>query len=346
MATHSHSIRCFLITICPFLSIFFLVAPSKAFVANIAALTTARRNVRHMTAATTTPKFHHFTVCLVPPEREERVWQVLTHARTELRDAGLYRWPPHVNLLYPFCDPYDSTNDSSDNNEAPVLDSDIIGRLEAACRQVEPFQVQLRQFGTFGGSNRGVLWLYPLSSPPDSTRSEEPLLRLQRLLEEQFPDCSEQRLVGEDGCFKPHMTLSHYASRPEAQAAQDVLTSTTWWPKDEDSLQFWVDEIYLMHRQGDTGGGQFERIASLPLGTNTRTTQFMQGPFQQMPKEEYEWVKEVRMIMKRERNRRGRKNRPRERKTSSPTRIPDTPEIIAAKRAERNANRDASEQKG
>lgn len=282
---------------------------SSAFSSNIA-FTAARRRVaaRHMTTCEAPPKFHHFTVCLVPSEREERVWEVLTRARTELQDAGLYRWPPHVNLLYPFCDPYDSNK-----KETNALDSDILQRLEAACRQVEPFQVQLNQFGTFGGESRGVLWLYPSSTPPpivdtDNNASEESVLRLQRLLEEQFPHCNDQRLVGEEGGFKPHMTLSHFASRSEAQAAQQQLT--LWWPSDNHHLQFWVDEIYLMHRRGETGGGQFERIASLPLG-NKGTTQFMQGPFRQMPHEEYEWVKEARKIMKQRRNRRSRRGGPR-----------------------------------
>jgi 2'-5' RNA ligase len=323
-----------------------VIPSSSAFVAKVA-YKTAQRSIRRMTATTSEspPKFHHFTVCLVPPEREERIWQILTRARTELRDAGFYRWPPHVNLLYPFCDPYIAKNGTSDND---VLDSSILRRLEAACRQVEPFQVQLNQFGTFGGSNRGVLWLHPSSSSESSMDAEnaaikeEPVMKLQRLLEDQFPFCNEQRLVGEDGGFKPHMTLSHFASRQEAQAAQDVLTSTTWWPKD-DSSQFLVDEIYLMHRQGDAGGGQFKRIASLPLGEN-RITQLMEGPFQQMPTEEYEWVKEARKIMKRERNRRGRQRRSRGQRSPSP-RVPDTPEVIAAKRAERKAKREASEQK-
>ncbi|GAX28811.1 hypothetical protein FisN_35Lu025 [Fistulifera solaris] len=298
-----------------------------------------------MTATTSEspPKFHHFTVCLVPPEREERIWQILTRARTELRDAGFYRWPPHVNLLYPFCDPYVATNDPSDR---AVIDSDILRRLEAACRRVEPFQVQLNQFGTFGGSNRGVLWLDPSSSSErtdadNASIKEVPIMRLQRLLEEQYPFCNEQRLVGEDGGFKPHMTLSHFASRSEAQAAQNMLSSTAWWPKD-DSLQFWVEEIYLMHRQGDVGGGQFKRIASLPLGEN-RITQIMEGPFQQMPTEEYEWVKEARKIMKRERNRRGRHRRSRGCRSPSP-RVLDTPKSIAAKRAERKAKRESLEQ--
>ena len=44
-------------------------------------------------------KQHTSTVALVPPEL---VWEPIQQARTHLKDKGLYRWPPHINLLYPF----------------------------------------------------------------------------------------------------------------------------------------------------------------------------------------------------------------------------------------------------
>jgi 2'-5' RNA ligase superfamily len=44
-------------------------------------------------------KTHSSTVALVPPEDS---WAPIQHARYELQDKGLYRWPPHCNLLYPF----------------------------------------------------------------------------------------------------------------------------------------------------------------------------------------------------------------------------------------------------
>lgn len=147
------------------------------------------------------------------------------------------------------------------------------------------------------------------------------------------------------------MTLSHFASRAEAQAAQQQLTMS-WWPNDN-QLKFRVDEVYLMHRRGDTGGGQFVRIVSIPLGEHNskRPTQLMQGPFRQMPTEEYDWVKEARTIMKQRRNRRGRQEQrgrrgyTRQQRSSSP-RVEDTPEVIAAKRAERKAKREAIEALG
>ena len=44
-------------------------------------------------------KVYTSTVALVPPEE---AWLPIQQARESLRDKGLYRWPPHINLLYPF----------------------------------------------------------------------------------------------------------------------------------------------------------------------------------------------------------------------------------------------------
>jgi 2'-5' RNA ligase superfamily len=62
-------------------------------------------------------KFHHLTVCMVPPESSDWAWEMITRCRTELRDPGLFRWPPHVNLLYPFLDIRPAT--SSRNSTSP-----------------------------------------------------------------------------------------------------------------------------------------------------------------------------------------------------------------------------------
>jgi hypothetical protein len=47
-------------------------------------------------------KSYTSTVCMVPPESAIDAWTELTRLRTSVEDPGLYRWPPHVNLLYPF----------------------------------------------------------------------------------------------------------------------------------------------------------------------------------------------------------------------------------------------------
>jgi hypothetical protein len=104
---------------------------------------------------------HHWTLCWVPDHTN--VWDTVTAWRTHLRDPGVYRWPPHVNLIYPFVDMSNSAVQKSDdpvviNDAAPLVDM-----LHTACQSCEPFDVTLSHLGTFGGKQRGVLWIYPQS---------------------------------------------------------------------------------------------------------------------------------------------------------------------------------------
>lgn len=300
-------------------------------------------------------KFHHYTVCLVPPETDAKaVWQTLTQARTQLHDPGLFRWPPHANLLYPFVDPKvkqqqqpgkeeDHDEHSVITNTTSLIDPEILQGLQGACRQVDPFTVRLERLGTFGGNKRGVLWMYPMSCRQDDAKKnsssndkEEPLLELQARLQEAFPYCNEQQKVS--GRFIPHMTLSHFENLDAALEAEETIES--WW---DTSKTFGVSEIYLLYRRGDAG--QFERLVTLGLGAQgTVTVHDPPLPFVSMPREEAEWVREERMKLKARRNRKGgrggHRRRPIGRQSRSP---PDTPEIIAKKRAERKAKREALE---
>jgi hypothetical protein len=99
--------------------------------------------------ATPPPQKHHtITVCMVPPPSAESVWSDVTKARTQLRDPGLFRWPPHVNILYPFI---------KINNAESMVNDEIVCKLRNATKQCQPFRVSLDTLGTFGGKNRGVL---------------------------------------------------------------------------------------------------------------------------------------------------------------------------------------------
>ena len=278
------------------------------------------------------PKHHTITVCMVPPPSAESVWADVTKARTELRDPGLFRWPPHVNILYPFIQINDA--DSSVNDE-------IMNKLRNATKQCQPFHVALDTLGTFGGKSRGVLWLYPRSYHGESLVEEEPLVRLQAMLEQAFPTCTDQRPNGQ---YTPHMTLSHFPSLEEAQNAQ--LEIESWWPND---VSFFIEEIYLLQRKGDSG--QFIRVATVSLGHHDSSGIQLHDPpepFPAMPLVEEDWVKQERMQLKERRNRswkgkqrrRGRRRPSSDDSRSSTSRSTDTPEVIAAKRAQRKAKRE------
>jgi 2'-5' RNA ligase len=319
------------------------------------------------------PLYHHWTVCVVPPpsstSSSKEVWEAITEARTRLKDPGLYRWPPHVNLLYPFVDCYrrnegvtkggsanngteeeeevdgapkkggDSSLDSPSSNSCALVRRDVLDKVRCACAKIEPFTVQLRRLGTFGSSKRGVLWLDPRcvdvddndrDTIPDAlgddcgvtdAESSSPLVRLQRLLEEEFPYCTTQRTAG-NGSYRPHMTLSHFSNLEDALQAQ--AQTEAWWSQ-LSSLQtdFVVDRIYILTRKGDDG--QFERVAEVRLGSGEVT----KGPetikcfapdearFPDMPKVEYDWVREERMALKKRRNGGGRWRRRRGRRSNS-----------------------------
>jgi len=280
-------------------------------------------------------KQHTITICMVPPATATKVWTDVTRARTELKDPGLYRWPPHANMLYPFI-------------EIKHDLEEIAQKLRNATSKCPPFQVSVDMLGTFGGKNRGVLWLYPKSyrdNDIDGIQDEEPLIELQAMLEEQFPTCTDQR---KSGRFTPHMTLSHFASLEDAQNAQAQVES--WWPS---NVKFHIREIYLLQRKGDDG--QFLRVATITLGdvADSSGISIHEAPeaFPDMPTVEEDWVREERMKLKERRSGswkgRRRSNGGRRRALSAdspgPSRSTDTPEIIAAKRAARKEKRERLE---
>ncbi|KAG7357366.1 2'-5' RNA ligase superfamily-domain containing protein [Nitzschia inconspicua] len=264
-------------------------------------------------------KLHTVTVCMVPPPENVHIWETVSQLRHQLRDPGYFRWPPHVNLLYPFLQ-LDREASWEGKDSEWTLDG-IVQRLEAATATIPPFHVHLNRFGTFGGTNRGVLWLHPDSTPVvvgacvdvASTARSPPLIALQETLEKAFPMCRDQSQKGEQGRFVPHMTVSHFPSRDEALNAQEtvqhILDSSSCC-----DLTFLVDRIYLLERMGDYG--QFLRVAEIALGTSsvhsasegssTVKTSILEPPqpFPGMPDVEEDWVYAERMKMK-ERRRKG-----------------------------------------
>lgn len=262
-------------------------------------------------------RHHHISICMVPPSHSES-WKQITKAREQLKDPGLFRWPPHANLLYPF---FDVT--STDH---------AIQKLERVVQRIEPFRCIVENFGTFGGSNRGVLYLYPKSfSMTERTDELEPLIQLQSELTKVFPECSDQL---KHGSFTPHITLSHFTNVDLALEGQNAIEH--WW----EPIEFSVNEIYCLIRDGDAG--QFERVITLPLGRNSLA--ISHDPplrFPEMPLKEEDWVHEERMKLKKRRNRKGRGDHRHSQSNMQkivdrgPSRTTDSPEEIARKRYER-----------
>jgi 2'-5' RNA ligase len=304
-------------------------------------------------------KVHTLTVAIVPPPEYKDVWIRVGAMRVELLDPGYYRWPPHINLLYPFVEYGEEFSSVPATEEVAPSSSTMslaqtVEQLHGVTRQCPPFPISLNAFGTFGGKKRGVLWLYPDSRGGDENLPVDddmptdtqnvPLLQLQNQLEEAFPNCRDLSQKGNDGLFHPHMTLSHFETLTDALEAQARLEAAGCFGLV--NLNFIVDRIYLMERRGD--GGQFQPLAAIGLGPDS-TLQLLEEDssrraFPDMPLTEADWVYQERMALKRRRNwsgnhrggssRRGGHRRMRE------ARIPDSPEVIEAKRAARKAKRE------
>lgn len=255
-------------------------------------------------------KSHCMTICLVPPPSATEAWEQFTTVRRECKDPGFYRWPPHANILYPFIEPVYNSEDgaeSSIEDQRISFRNELATQLSKAVEKIQPFDVTIDSFGTFGNNQRGVLWVYPKShdkQTPHDNEDEQPLIRLHRLLEQQFPMCYDTRKTG---AFNPHMTISHYANNDDALIAKENVESG--WR----SVSFHVPEIYMLERRGDDG--QFKVSATIPLGVvNSKVVEFYDPPisFPAMPEVEEKWVHDERMDMKSRRKKnmkRGRRGR-------------------------------------
>lgn len=192
-------------------------------------------------------KVHSSTVALIPPDD---AWGQLQAVRHRLKDKGLYRWPPHINLLYPF---------AVESHIPRTLD-----RMQAALRHVEPFEVTLANFSLFRHKKSSTLWLCP------ETRDAPGALDcLQAALQAAVPECHEQRSKYGNK-FTPHMTVTHFdlsaMAFEECEKLRGDLQKEWSCP-----VTFTCREVHVMTRQGQMG--QFRRRARILLGSNAGTSE-------------------------------------------------------------------------
>ncbi len=165
------------------------------------------------------PVVFESALCIVPPDD---AWAAIQRARTEQKDAGLIRWPPHCNLLYPF------VPNAHFGKLAP--------RLAAALAVLPPFEVTLARFASFDRPESSVLYLVPevTAGPADSLHA------LHALLVGVAPYC------GKSLPFVPHLTVTHTAGAVQSAAAKVALEA--WWRP----VTFTVDQVHCIARKGPT----------------------------------------------------------------------------------------------
>ena len=253
---------------------------------------------------------HHSTLAIVPPSRDESIWLQLQSIRYSLGDKGYFRWPPHVNVVYPFL--------------APESYDEYLPSLEQEISTLHPFHITLSHFNTFGGSKRGVLWLQPIARNVDSedgTHSAEIFANLyshiQNALQKiEIPISSKP--------FVPHMTVCHCDSQEMALSKMATVSA------EYKLVSFEVSELVVLERRGD--GGQFHIAWRFPLlgriPESVSSSRIFER-FPHLPELEEDWVREARLNF-RARAKGKVKGVHGARRPSS-----DSPEVIEQKRAAR-----------
>lgn len=186
-------------------------------------------------ATTTTKAKRSFKVAVVlsPPESAWGPIQTIRRAH----DAAYSRWPPHVNLLWPFA------------AEETLLETRACERLAAVAAATRRFRVSLREFCTFEHSSKVVVWLRPDSQPANSVET------LRAALAAAFPEfvSTEQHAAAAASAesegdahqqFTAHLTVGQFPKKMAGPARRQL--QSRWAP-----IEFDADCVQLLVRTGD-----------------------------------------------------------------------------------------------
>ncbi|KAL6077124.1 2'-5' RNA ligase [Balamuthia mandrillaris] len=178
-------------------------------------------------------------VVVMPPKGE---WPPIQAIRAK-HDKAYVRWPPHINLLYPFIPERDFAQ--------------AVEPVRAALSAVQPFKVRFEGFDFFEhGITSTTLFCNPKVEPSGA------LHKLQAALESVFPFCNDLSTRSSDG-FHPHLTVGQFRGKRDLEKHKANFVAT-WKP-----IEFTVSEVYFISR---TDTSPFEVIHTIPLGQTSAST--------------------------------------------------------------------------
>jgi 2'-5' RNA ligase len=171
-------------------------------------------------------------------------------------DRRFERWPPHINLIYPF-----RVSPSETAGQAIHLASDIRARIEAVTTTFQPFRVSLSADppGTLVHSSRArTVCLMP---------SSETLQRLQAALQAEFAECDADKRP-----YVPHLTLGQARSdgrvRKLNEEIKRIFLSNAETREGSPLVLDWlIDKVYVIERKGGYSS-PFKIVGAVGLGNN------------------------------------------------------------------------------
>jgi 2'-5' RNA ligase len=173
-----------------------------------------------------------------------------------IHDKQFLRWPPHINLLYPFLE--------SPSRSVGNLRNDISMRIEKVTHAIKPFRISLSSYppGIFHHSQKNkTIWLDPAT---------QHLYRLQAALRSEF-----FRIEPARSRFRPHLTVGKATSQDGADAICTEITKSISEflaqnaDKDDNStaLGWLVDQVHVLERKDEIE--RFKIVGTIPLGRSS-----------------------------------------------------------------------------
>ncbi|KAH8912841.1 hypothetical protein BR93DRAFT_963977 [Coniochaeta sp. PMI_546] len=177
------------------------------------------------TAETMNGGSHHTALCLVPPRR---LWPSLDRIRA-LYDKAFEKWPPHINLIYPFVSP------DSLPRAAEIIQAALELRAEAG---EPPLRVSLDAVDVFPHKHDNTIFIH------DS--DEERISRLNGLRSNILKALGQR-----ESAYRMHMTVAQ---------SEDITSSTHKFLQHKVGLlpkvEWEVEELHILEREQLHMGGK------------------------------------------------------------------------------------------
>jgi 2'-5' RNA ligase len=177
------------------------------------------------------------SLCIIPPQE---FWPQLQAVRVQ-HDRVVARWPPHINVLYPF-----------------VVESDFEAAVEPltqALSTVKTFRVTLNDISLFKKGKNCQMFADPKVVSGTDT---DALKQLYACVESVFPFCNDLGRKSADG-FHAHLSLGQFKGLQRYEQARDALVEN-WKP-----IEFEVNQMYMISRDPN-GQDPFHVRHVIPLG--------------------------------------------------------------------------------
>jgi 2'-5' RNA ligase len=197
---------------------------------------------------------HKSALALLPPSA---ITGPIERVR-RMHDKQFDRWPPHINLIYPFLatpSEVESTQRQRDGMRPLLWKLDIESRLRTVAKGIQPFHISLpaEPLGVFGTQSKQV-WLKALSAPFESFPTA--IHHLQAALQIDFSECDRRP-------FTPHLSIGQ-AKNDSVMRGISEQVQTAFAEKLTPQLDWYVDKIFVLERKSQKD--RFKVVSAIELG--------------------------------------------------------------------------------